>query len=46
MKVSEYLKKIKSKEISAVETIKGILEEAKKINKEYNYFNIISEELA
>lgn len=46
MQVKEYLKKVSSKEISVIETISKILEEAKKLNKEYNYFNTISDQQA
>src|SRR3989344_5084208 len=37
---------MKENDISIREYINDILEEAKKINKDYNYFNVISEELA
>lgn len=46
MKVKEYLKEVKNKKVSVVDTISSILEEAKKLNKEYNYFNTISENQA
>ncbi|HLC85865.1 MAG TPA: amidase family protein [Candidatus Nanoarchaeia archaeon] len=46
MSVSEFLRKVKNKEIDIVEHTYKVLEECKKINKEYNYFNTISEELA
>ncbi len=46
MKALEFIQKIKNKEIDVVENTYKVLEECKKINKEYNYFNIISEELA
>ncbi len=44
--IQEFINKIKNKEIDPVEHIEKVLEECKKINKEYNYFNTISEELA
>src|SRR3989344_8707227 len=46
MQIAEYLKKVKSKEISVIETISKILDEAKKLNKDYNYFNTISDQQA
>ena len=46
MNAEQFIKKVKSKEIDIVEYIHKILEETKKINKECNYFNVISEELA
>ena len=42
----EFIKKAKSGEIDIVEHTHKVIEEIKKINKEYNYFNEISEELA
>tara|TARA_Y100000310_G_scaffold334456_1_gene414274 strand:- start:8242 stop:9636 length:1395 start_codon:yes stop_codon:yes gene_type:complete len=44
--VSSFVKKVHSGEIDVVEHTAKVLDEAKKINKEYNYFNIISESLA
>ncbi len=46
MKTLEFVKKVQSREIDIVEHTHRILEECKKINKEYNYLNTISEELA
>ena len=46
MKAKEYVEKVKSREISAVKTTKGILNEIKKINGTYSFFNAISENLA
>ncbi len=46
MNIKEFAKKVKSKEIDIVEHTYKVIKECKKINKEYNYFNIISEELA
>src|SRR3989344_66662 len=46
MKAVEFIKKVQSKEIDPVENIHKVLEELKKINKEYNYLNTISEDLA
>ena len=42
----EFIKKIKSSEIDIVEHTHKVIDECKKINREYNYFNFISEELA
>ncbi len=46
MKVQEFIKKVQDKDINIVEHIHKVLEECKKINKEYHYLNTISEELA
>ena len=46
MDVLEYVNQVKKGEIDVADSVKNILEEAKKINKNYNYFNVISEELA
>ena len=46
MKTSEFVKKVQNKEIDIVEHTNKILEKIKKINREYNYFNIISDDLA
>ncbi len=46
MKLQEYIKKVQNKEIDIVKYTKEVLEECKKINKEYHYFNTISEDLA
>lgn len=43
MNIKDYLEKVKSKQISVVDTISSIIKEAKKINKEYHYFNAFSE---
>ena len=40
------VEKVRNNEIDIVEHTEKIIEECKKINLEYNYFNIISEELA
>jgi len=42
----EIANKIKNQEIDVVEHTEKIIEECKKINDEYNYLNIISEDLA
>ena len=42
----DFIKQVKNKEIDIVEHIHKVIEEVKKINKEYHYFNVISEELA
>ncbi|MBI2523543.1 Asp-tRNA(Asn)/Glu-tRNA(Gln) amidotransferase subunit GatA [Candidatus Woesearchaeota archaeon] len=46
MNTKEFVEKIKNGEIDIVEHTENVIDECKKINKEYNYFNIISEELA
>ena len=44
MKTQDFIKKIKNNEIDVVEHIHKVVEECKKLNKEYNYFNSISED--
>jgi len=46
MNTSEFVTKIKNNDIDIVEHTHEVIKEAKKINKEYNYFNVISEDLA
>jgi len=46
MNTKEFVDKIKNNEIDIVEHTHKIINESKKINKEYNYFNVISEDLA
>ncbi|MBN2111497.1 Asp-tRNA(Asn)/Glu-tRNA(Gln) amidotransferase subunit GatA [Candidatus Woesearchaeota archaeon] len=46
MSTTDFIKQVQNKEIDVVEHTHKVLEEIKKINKEYNYFNTISEELA
>ena len=46
MKVSDFIKKVHNNEIDVVEHTHKVLDECKKINSEYNYFNVISEDLA
>jgi len=46
MITTEFVGKIKKNEIDIVEHTHKVLKEAKKINMEYNYFNVISEDLA
>ncbi|MEW6063127.1 MAG: amidase family protein [Nanoarchaeota archaeon] len=46
MKIFDFIQDVKNKSLDIVEHTYKVLEEAKKINKEYNYFNTISEELA
>ena len=43
---ADFIKKVQKGEIDVVEHTHKVLEEAKKINKEYHYFNTISEDLA
>jgi aspartyl-tRNA(Asn)/glutamyl-tRNA(Gln) amidotransferase subunit A len=44
--VLQYLKDVKSGKVSVIKTVKKILDEAKEINRDYHYFNVISDELA
>jgi len=44
--MQEFIKKIRNNEIDIVEHTHKVIIECKKINKEYNYFNTISEDLA
>ncbi len=46
MSINEFIQKIKTREIDIVEHTKKVIEECRKINNEYGYFNVISEELA
>ncbi len=46
MNVQEFIKKVQNKEIDIIEHTHKVLEEAKKINKEYHYLNTISDDLA
>ncbi len=46
MKISEFVKKVKEKEIDVVENTKKVIEECKKINSEFHYFNVICEKEA
>ncbi|MFH0867907.1 MAG: amidase family protein [Candidatus Woesearchaeota archaeon] len=46
MNTKEFVEKIKNNEIDIIEHTEKVIDECKKINKEYNYFNVISEELA
>ena len=46
MNTQDFIQKIKNNEIDIVEHTHKVIDECKKINKEYNYFNFISEELA
>ena len=44
--MQEFIEKIKNNEIDIVEHTHKVINDCKKINKEYNYFNTISEDLA
>ncbi|MFH1316845.1 MAG: amidase family protein [Candidatus Woesearchaeota archaeon] len=46
MNVNDFVEKVKKKEIDVVKHTKEVIEKVKKINKEFNHFNVISEELA
>ena len=44
--IHDFIKKVRDNEIDIVEHTYKLVEECKEINKEYNYLNTISEELA
>ena len=44
--IHDFIKKVKNNEIDVVEHTYKLIEECKELNKEYNYLNTISEELA
>ncbi len=46
MNIKEFTEKIRKGVISVEENTSSVLKEAEKINKEYNYFNVISKDLA
>jgi len=46
MSIKEFIEKIKNNEINIIEHTEKVIKECKEINKEYNYFNVISEDLA
>src|SRR3989338_10857012 len=46
MSTQDFIQKIKNQEIDIVNHTEKIIEECREINKDYNYFNTISEELA
>ena len=46
MIIQHYLKDVKKGNVSVKKTVKSILKEAKTLNKKYNCFNVISEDLA
>ncbi len=46
MRIREFIEEVKRGNIDVAEHTSKILEEAEKINKEYNYFNTISKDLA
>jgi aspartyl-tRNA(Asn)/glutamyl-tRNA(Gln) amidotransferase subunit A len=46
MKISEFARKVQSGEIDVIKHTKKVIDDAKKINKDYSYFNVISDELA
>ena len=43
--MQEFIKKIRNNEIDLVEHTHKVIKQCKKINKEYNYFNVIYEDL-
>ncbi|MCH8329287.1 MAG: Asp-tRNA(Asn)/Glu-tRNA(Gln) amidotransferase subunit GatA [Nanoarchaeota archaeon] len=46
MNTKEFIDGVKNNEINIIEHTEKVIAECKKINKEYNYFNVISEDLA
>src|SRR3989338_10778541 len=46
MLLNQFIQQIKNNEIDIIEHTHKVIDECKKINREYNYFNVISEELA
>src|SRR3990167_7516920 len=46
MDCGEFIQKVKNNEIDIVEHTEKVIEECRKINNQYNYFNTISDELA
>ncbi|MBI2651411.1 Asp-tRNA(Asn)/Glu-tRNA(Gln) amidotransferase subunit GatA [Candidatus Woesearchaeota archaeon] len=46
MNIKNFVDKLKNNEIDIIEHTKKVIDECKKVNKEYHYFNVISEELA
>src|SRR3989338_6909561 len=46
MTVKEFIQRVKNNEIDIVEHTEKVIEECRRINNEYNYFNTISEDLA
>lgn len=46
MSVSDFVDKVHAGEIDIIKNTKQVLEEAKEINKKYNYFNVICEDEA
>ncbi len=46
MEIAEFARKVRSREIDPVEHTHQVIEKIRKLDKEYHYFNAISEELA
>jgi len=46
MDIKGFIKKVKNGEIDIIEHTEKVIEECKEINEEYNYFNVISKDLA
>jgi len=46
MRIKEFISKIKNQGIDIIEHTEKVIEECKEINKDHNYFNVISEDLA
>ena len=46
MQCKEFIQKVRNNEVDIVEHTHKVIESSNRINKEYNYFNVISEKLA
>ncbi|MCX8147277.1 MAG: aspartyl/glutamyl-tRNA amidotransferase subunit A [Candidatus Woesearchaeota archaeon] len=46
MKASEFVEKTKAKKIDVIKYTEDAIKEAKRINEEYNYFNVICDDIA
>src|SRR3990167_3487973 len=46
MKINEFVQQVKNNQVDIVEHTHKVIEECRKLNQEYHYFNTISEELA
>jgi len=46
MKINEFIQQVKNNHVDIVEHTHKVIEECRKLNQEYHYFNTISEELA
>ena len=46
MNTKDFVQKVRNNEVNLVEHTEKVIEECRKINKEYGYFNVISDDLA